>query len=89
MDRNSIPKTEKGIRGLIKDYAKAGINLVHPEVIFNGYSAYPSEYLTHKDLWNGIDMLAFSPTSVTSRGSKCIHGCGSSERVIHPIREAY
>lgn len=57
MDRNSIPKTEQGIRQLVKDYAKAGINLLHPEVIFNGYSAYPSSYLTQKDLWNGIDML--------------------------------
>jgi len=57
MDKNSIPKTEKGIRELIKSYAKAGINLVHPEVIFNGYSSYPSDYLTQKDLYPGIDML--------------------------------
>ena len=57
MDRTSIPKTEQGIRHMIRSYANAGINLVHPEVIFNGYSAYPSSYLKQKDLWNGIDML--------------------------------
>lgn len=57
MDRKSIPKTEKGIRELIRSYAKAGINIVYPEVIFNGYSAYPSSYLTQMDLWDGIDML--------------------------------
>lgn len=57
MDRNSIPKTEQGIRHMIRSYANAGINLVHPEVIFNGYSAYPSSFLKQKDLWNGIDML--------------------------------
>ena len=57
VDRNSIPKTEQGIRQLVKDYDKAGINLLHPEVIFNGYSAYPSSYLPQKDLWNGVDML--------------------------------
>ena len=57
VDKGSIPKTEEGIRQLVRDYAKAGINLLHPEVIFNGYSAYPSSYLTQKDLWNGLDML--------------------------------
>lgn len=57
MDRNSIPKTEQGIRHLIRSYANAGINLVHPEVIFNGYSAYPSSFLKQKDLWPGVDML--------------------------------
>ncbi|MDI6829633.1 MAG: family 10 glycosylhydrolase, partial [Armatimonadota bacterium] len=57
MDRGSIPKTEQEIRNLIRSYARAGINIVYPEVIFNGYSAYPSSYLVQKDLWNGIDML--------------------------------
>ena len=58
MDKGSIPKTEQGIRQLVRDYAKAGINLLHPEVIFNGYAAYKSSYLPQKDLWNGVDMLA-------------------------------
>ena len=57
MDRNSIPKTEQGIRDLVRKYSKAGINLIHPEVIFNGYAAYRSSYLPQKDLWNGLDML--------------------------------
>ncbi len=57
MDRNSIPKTEDGMRDMIRSYARAGINMIHPEVIFNGYSAYPSSYLKQKDLWNGVDML--------------------------------
>ena len=58
MDRNSIPKTEQGIREMIRSYAKAGINLVHPEVIFNGYASYKSNILPRKDLYPGIDMLA-------------------------------
>jgi uncharacterized lipoprotein YddW (UPF0748 family) len=57
MDKGSIPKTEDEIRGLIRSYADSGINLVHPEVIYTGYSAYPSSYLTQKDFWNGLDML--------------------------------
>lgn len=57
MDKNSIPKTEKGIRDLIRSYAKAGINLVLPDAIFNGYSSYKSDYLVQKDLYPGIDML--------------------------------
>ena len=57
MDRKSIPTTEQGIREMIRSYARAGINLVHPEVIFNGYSSYPSTYLPQKDLYPGVDML--------------------------------
>jgi len=57
MDRRSIPKTEQGIRDLIRSYAGAGINVVYPEVICNGYSAHRSSYLTQQDLWGGLDML--------------------------------
>lgn len=57
MDRRSIPKTEQGIRELMRDYAKAGINVLHPEVIYNGYAAYRSSYLPQQDLWDGLDML--------------------------------
>lgn len=58
MDRRSIPNTERDIRLLIRKYAKAGINLIFPEVIYNGYSAYPSRYLTEQNLWNGLDVLS-------------------------------
>ncbi len=58
MDRNSIPKTEAGVREMIRSYAKAGVNLAHPEVIFNGYASYKSDVLPQKDLYPGIDMLA-------------------------------
>jgi len=68
MDRGSIPKTEQGIRNLIWSYAKAGINVVHPEVIYYGYSAYPSSYLTQKDLWNGVDMLGILIDEAHKRG---------------------
>jgi len=57
MDRNSIPKTEQGIRKLVRDYAGAGINIIFPEVVFNGYSAYPSSYLTEMNLWGGVQAL--------------------------------
>lgn len=68
MDRRSIPATEQGIRRLIRSYAGAGINLVHPEVIYNGYSAYPSSYLTRQDLWHGIDMLGILIDEAHKRG---------------------
>ena len=58
MDKGSIPKTEGEIRELVRSYAKAGINLLHPEAIFNGYSMYPSSYLTQSDRWDGLDALA-------------------------------
>lgn len=57
MNRTAIPRTEKEIRELIDSYSKSGINLILPEVIYNGYSAYPSAYLKQQDLWNGLDML--------------------------------
>lgn len=68
MDRTSIPKTEEGIRALIRDYSRAGINIVHPEVIFNGYAAYPSAFLPQQDLWPGIDMLAILTDEAHKRG---------------------
>lgn len=68
MDRKSIPKTEEGIRDLIRQYADAGINVVHPEVIYYGYSAYPSAYLKQNDLWNGIDMLGILLSEAHKRG---------------------
>lgn len=68
MDRKSIPKTAQGIRELVRKYAKAHINTLYPEVIFNGYSAYKSSYLTQNDLWDGIDMLGIIIDEAHKRG---------------------
>jgi uncharacterized lipoprotein YddW (UPF0748 family) len=57
MDRNSIPKTEQGIRELVRTYAQSGINVLLPETIYNGYSAYPGAVMQQQNLWNGLDML--------------------------------
>ena len=57
MDRRSIPKTEQDIRLTIRKYADAGFNLIFPEVIYNGYTAYPSKVLPTQNLWNGLDVL--------------------------------
>jgi uncharacterized lipoprotein YddW (UPF0748 family) len=57
VDKESIPKTERGVREMVRSYARAGINIMHPEVIYNGYSAYPSAFLKQMDLWNGVDVL--------------------------------
>jgi uncharacterized lipoprotein YddW (UPF0748 family) len=43
---------------MIRSYARAGINMVHPEIVYNGYSAYPSSYLTQDSAWGGLDVLA-------------------------------
>lgn len=58
MDRRAIPKSESEIKELIRKYRASGINMVLPEVIFNGYAAYNSDYLQKQDLWNGIDILS-------------------------------
>ena len=74
MDKSGIPKTEQGIRKLIQSYAKSGINLVYPEVIFNGYSAYPSSYLTQKNMWNGLDVLGIIIDEAHKHGIE-VHPC--------------
>lgn len=84
MDRGSIPKTEDGIRKLIRSYAKAGINLVHPEVLFYGRTAYPSSYLPQTDLWDGIDVLGIVTDEAHRHGMEahpwvCIFRTGYSK----------
>lgn len=73
LDRRSIPCTESGIREMVRRYTNAGINLIFPEVIYNGYSAYKSAYLVQKDLWNGIDALSI-----------LIRECHKSGIEVHP-----
>ncbi|MHB1459326.1 MAG: family 10 glycosylhydrolase [Armatimonadota bacterium] len=57
MDRRSIPKSEQEIRLLVRKYADAGFNLIFPEVIYNGFTAYPGKVLPMQNLWNGLDVL--------------------------------
>lgn len=42
---------------MVRRYADAGFNLLLPEVIYNGYTAYPSRVLPMQNLWNGLDIL--------------------------------
>lgn len=57
LDRKSIPSTQLEIYHLVEKYAKSGINLIFPEVIFNGYSVYRSSYLEQTTLWGGFDVI--------------------------------
>ena len=68
MDRGSIPKTEQGIREMVRAYDNAGINILHPETIFNGYSSYKSSYLTQKNLWGELDVLSIIIDEAHKRG---------------------
>ena len=45
IDAGGIPKTENGVRELVRSYAKLNINVLMPEVIARGYTVYPSKLL--------------------------------------------
>ncbi|MCE5322562.1 family 10 glycosylhydrolase [bacterium] len=46
VNADAIPKTDSGIRELVRTYHKANINVLFPEVIARGYAAYPTKLLT-------------------------------------------
>lgn len=48
LDAGALPKTPEGIRYLLNTLAKAGFNVVYPEVFRRGYTLYPSR-LTEQD----------------------------------------
>lgn len=45
IDAGGIPRTESGVRQLVRDYSKLNINVLLPEVIARGYTLYPSKLL--------------------------------------------
>lgn len=57
MDYQGIPPTEAGIRSLVRSLVSAGFNVLHPEAVYNGYSSYPSHYLSQDVRWGGLDVL--------------------------------
>jgi uncharacterized lipoprotein YddW (UPF0748 family) len=57
MDYRSIPPLEHEIQALVRSLARAGFNVLHPETVYNGYSLYPSAYLTQDIRWKGLDVL--------------------------------
>jgi len=66
MDYRGIPSTEAEIRSLVRSLVSAGFNVLHPEAIYNGYSSYPSRYLSQDARWGGLDVLGI----VISEGHK-------------------
>lgn len=59
IDAGAIPKTEAGVRQLVRSYAKANINLLFPETIMRGYAMYPSKLLARDPRFAGApDVLA-------------------------------
>lgn len=45
IDAGAMPKTNEGIRQMVRAYREANINLLFPEVIARGYTVYPSKLL--------------------------------------------
>lgn len=45
IDAGAIPKTDSGIRDMVRSYAKANFNVLLPETICRGYAIYPSGYI--------------------------------------------
>jgi len=58
VDAGAIPKTEQGIRQMVRDYAAANINVLFPECICRGYTIYPSRLIERDPRFAGaIDPL--------------------------------
>ena len=58
IDAGSIPKTEAGIRSLVRTYHKANLNVLLPEVVARGYTVYPSALVQRDPRFAGcIDPL--------------------------------
>ncbi len=58
IDAGAIPRTEDGIRDLVRSYARANFNVLLPEVICRGYAVYPSAHIARDPRFAGaIDPL--------------------------------
>lgn len=58
IDAGAIPKTENGIRDMVRSYAKANFNVLLPETICRGYAIYPSSCVARDPRFAGaIDPL--------------------------------
>ena len=53
VDAGAIPKSADDIRNLVRLYKKANINVLLPEVIARGYTAYPSKLLARDPRFAG------------------------------------
>lgn len=53
INADAIPKTEKGIRDLVRSYHKANLNVLLPEVVCRGYTVYPSKLLARDPRFKG------------------------------------
>lgn len=59
LDAGAVPKTEDGLRDLVRAYHRANINLIFPEVIARGYTVYPSKLVARDPRFVGApDILA-------------------------------
>lgn len=58
IDAGAIPKTEEGIRELVRSYHRANLNVLFPEVVARGYTVYPSKLIDRDPRFAGaIDPL--------------------------------
>lgn len=53
IDAGAIPRTEDGVRALVRDYAAANINVLLPETVMRGYAGYPSDLLRRDPRFEG------------------------------------
>ena len=74
VDAGAIPKSEDGIANLVRLYKKANINVLLPEVIARGYTAYPSKLLARDPRFAG----AIDPMPILIREA---HAAGME---VHP-----
>lgn len=69
VNADAIPKTEQGIRNLVRSYHKANLNVLLPEVIARGYTVYPSKLLARDPRFAGaIDPLPIMISEAHSLG---------------------
>ena len=53
LDAGAIPKTQDGIRQLVRRYHEANLNVLFPEVITRGYTVYPSKLVARAPRFAG------------------------------------
>lgn len=59
IDAGAIPKTEQGVRELVRTYHRSNINTLFPESVMRGYAIYDSKYVGRDPRFEGApDLLA-------------------------------
>lgn len=68
IDGASIPNNDQAMAAMVDSYSKANLNILIPEVLYHGYTIYPSKLDKQNDKWSGYDPLAAMIREAHTRG---------------------